>query len=223
MPLISLRESLSRSKEKWKKRFHIGSNHTNSVSSPTNNMLIAPDSAGSGSAPPSKPSGGIPGIFVPTQEHLTNPVTTTNNTSEKSSAAWPAIKSLLTTLESSADGFGPLRAAISGLNRCVEIYEDISKGRKEYDELRNNLEGLLNDLAEHMSHPMGLVMTNSVKRLCADLEMEVRYVEAKQARNTGRQLVNVLEASEEVLECYRRIHDYLERLIFNANMCNQKQ
>ncbi|KAG8680013.1 hypothetical protein FRC11_003047, partial [Ceratobasidium sp. 423] len=93
-----------------------------------------------------------------------------------------------------------------------------SGGRKEYDELREKLEGLLEDLEEHVRHPNGSVMTNSVKRLCAGIERELKGIEEKSTGSSGRRLVDALDESDEVLDCYRRINGHLERLTLNANL-----
>ncbi|CAE6469678.1 unnamed protein product, partial [Rhizoctonia solani] len=175
MPLISLRESLARSKAKWKKRLQIALYDTSSASS-----------THSGSAPRLE--------------------------SKKNKCTWPVIKSLMQTLESSTEAFGPLKSVISALNGCIDIYENASKGRKEYDELRVKLEGILVDLAEYTGSPTDLTMTNSVKRLCADIEAELSRVERAHARSTGQRLVDAMDSSDEILECYRRIQGHLERL-----------
>ncbi|KAG8752156.1 hypothetical protein FRC11_008659, partial [Ceratobasidium sp. 423] len=45
-----------------------------------------------------------------------------------------------------------------------------------------------------------------------DIEAELRNVEKVQAHTVGRRLVDAMESSNEILECYRRIHSHLERL-----------
>ncbi|KAG8761613.1 hypothetical protein FRC11_013541, partial [Ceratobasidium sp. 423] len=172
------------------------------------------------SAAQSSSMGVIDDHSVPTQadDHFSRPAPTTHNPPKKNRAKWPGIKSLLATLESSTNALPPLQSAIGSLNKFVHICEGSSKGRKDYDELRDKLDGLLEELAGHMSHPMGLVMTDGVKRLCAGIEAEIKDVEEKQARNTGRRLADAMEAPEEVMECYRRIHGHLERLTLNANL-----
>ncbi|EUC57206.1 vegetative incompatibility protein HET-E-1 [Rhizoctonia solani AG-3 Rhs1AP] len=130
----------------------------------------------------------------------------------KGGLAWSGLKTLLQILESSSDAFGPLKSAISGLNKCIDIYERASKGRKDYDELREKLQGLLTDLAGHITHPMDSMMTNSVKLLCCGIEEEIKKVVEKQGRNAGQQLFEAMDTSEEILECYRRINGLVQRL-----------
>ncbi|KAG8689748.1 hypothetical protein FRC11_000828, partial [Ceratobasidium sp. 423] len=207
------------SKEKRKKQLDLGTSDPDSIPSTHNTSTIPnPKRARLDAAPPSA-SMTISGASVSTQAdgHPRDSATTTGNRARKGKIG-SKIKSLLGTLELSAEVFGPLKSAISGLNRCVDIYERSSTGRNGYEELREKLEGLLDDLTEHMAIPMGLVMTNSVKRLCAGIEAEIKNVEEKHARNTGRRLVDAMGESDEILECYRRIHGHLERITLNANM-----
>ena len=46
----------------------------------------------------------------------------------------------------------------------------------------------------------------------SDLEAEVKRVETKLERRTIQQLIEAMDASEEISECYRRIQNHLERL-----------
>ncbi|KDN36145.1 hypothetical protein RSAG8_11026, partial [Rhizoctonia solani AG-8 WAC10335] len=184
---MSLRESVARSKDKWKKRLYLGSRMGNPTPPGVNNEPAAPSPE-----PDNQPA--------------------------KSGMAWSGVKALNKVLESSSDVFGPLKSAIGGLNKCIDIYERASKGRKDYDELREKLDDLLTDLAGHMAQPMDPMMTNGVKLLCRGIEAEVKKVEQKQVRNMGQRLLDAMDTSEEILECYRRINGHVERLMLNANM-----
>ncbi|EUC57209.1 vegetative incompatibility protein HET-E-1, partial [Rhizoctonia solani AG-3 Rhs1AP] len=182
MSLMSLRESLAHSKDKWKKRLRLNSR----------------------SASPTRPGADKkPAASTPEAD----------NQPAKGSIAWSGLKTLLRALESSSDVFSPLKSALDRLSQCRA-----SKGRKDYDELREKLDGLLNDLAEHMAQPMDRMMTNSVTLLCRGIEAEARKVEENQSRSMGVRLMEAMDTSGEILECYRRVHGHLERLTLNANM-----
>ncbi|KAJ1305552.1 hypothetical protein OPQ81_000555 [Rhizoctonia solani] len=131
---------------------------------------------------------------------------------------WSGIKVVLAVLEAGSEAFGPLKSAIGGLNECIAIFQSASKGRKDYAELHEKLNGLLNDLAKHMTEPMGLEMTNSVNQLCRGIEEELKNVKVKQAQNRIQQLARAGSVSDEIYECYRRIHGHLERLTLDANL-----
>ncbi|CEL52746.1 hypothetical protein RSOLAG1IB_11090 [Rhizoctonia solani AG-1 IB] len=211
---MSLRDSLSRSREKWKRRLHVGSSDTSHPSS-------APDSIPD-SAPPHELIGQAPNVHTLVQNSSrtsdSHTSTGSDNTSEKTGDAWSLVKSLLSTLESTADAFGPLKAAVSGLGTCVKICETSSAESKEYDELRLKLENILEDLATHTKQPSEPAMTTSVKRIYSDLEEEVKKVTEKQTRTTGRRLIDATKEHDEIIKCYRRIDGHLQRLAVNANV-----
>ncbi|ELU37593.1 peptidase C14 [Rhizoctonia solani AG-1 IA] len=131
---------------------------------------------------------------------------------EKPSGTWTAIRALLTTLESSTDAFDPLKSAISGLKGLMDIYEDACKQRKEYSELGIRLKEILQDLADHIEQPTGLIMTKSVKRIRDEIMEEAKRVANKQANKTGRRLIDAMEEPDGIMECYRRIDGHLRRI-----------
>ncbi|CAE6410247.1 unnamed protein product [Rhizoctonia solani] len=208
MSLLSLRESLNRSKVKWKNRFNLNSNTT---SLETSTHIISPLS-GLRRAPP------IANVSSQVNDYHIDTITVTSNLPQKEKTAWSTIKSLLTILESTTKMFSPLHSAISRLSGCIDIYESLSKERKEYDYLQERLERLLSDLSEHMANPTRIAMTNSLQRICSDIEVELRNVEKIRARNTIQRLVDNMERSDELLECYHRIQGHIERLTLNTNM-----
>ncbi|KDN34024.1 hypothetical protein RSAG8_12885, partial [Rhizoctonia solani AG-8 WAC10335] len=196
----------------------------------------------SGSTTPTPPSVDLPeassGAYsdstqtpIPTTNDLDHPVPADNNNepavsttpeindpSGMASTAWSGARTLLAVLESSADSFGPLKSAVGGLDKCIDSYERATKGRKDNEELLNKLKELVDYLGGCMADPVGLEMTNSVKQMCTDLEADVKRVEKKLERATIQQLVEAMDASDEISECYRRIQNHLQRLTLNATM-----
>ncbi|KAF8751465.1 NACHT domain [Rhizoctonia solani] len=185
--MISLRESLVRIEDKWKKRLRMDGSR-------------AASTLGSGSDPApttefasTTSDGSIPmqsATFessVDHRAHTSCPPGQTSNT-------WIAIRVLVASLESSAEAFGPLKSAISGLKGCISMYEKAGKESKEYEDLRIKLEEILSDITEHIEQPIGIVTTTSVRRIYTEIEEEARMVAEKQARATGRQLMDAMMA-----------------------------
>ncbi|CAE6510283.1 unnamed protein product [Rhizoctonia solani] len=127
------------------------------------------------------------------------------------------LKTLWGALESSADAFGPLKSAIGGLNRCVEIFESASKARDDYRELGEKLDQTLGDLSQFVDDPIS-PRTMSVKNLCNGIQAELKVVEEKQGRKMPGRYAEAMQGSDDILECYQRIHGHVERLRLNANM-----
>ncbi|EUC57196.1 vegetative incompatibility protein HET-E-1 [Rhizoctonia solani AG-3 Rhs1AP] len=210
---MSLRESLARSKAKWKKRLHVGSKNPTPTPSSSNSLgTSTPSHIPATNAPtPPQPINTNSGSAVPTTSQSNHP-------SGVASTGWSGGKTLLSVLESGANAFGPLTSIIGRLSTCIDIHERAAKGRKDYEELRNKLKELVGDLRGCMVEQMGLEMTNSVKHVCTELEVEVKRVEEKLERTTVKQLVEAMDASEDIFECYRRIQTHLERLTLNTTM-----
>ncbi|KAF8751704.1 WD40 repeat-like protein, partial [Rhizoctonia solani] len=98
------------------------------------------------------------------------------------------------------------------------LEQDACKERKEYDELGIRLKEVLQDLADHIERPAGLIMTKSVKRIQDEIMEEAKRVANKQANKTGRRLIDAMEESDGIMECYRRIDGHLRRITLNASM-----
>ncbi|QRW22601.1 peptidase C14 [Rhizoctonia solani] len=134
--------------------------------------------------------------------------------------AWPLIKASITALESGADWFGPLKAAIGPLVECVEIYEREWGMRKEQHELRKKLDRIMQDLTELKRCSAEFAMTGSIQRIIDDIQEEAEMInEANQkAISAGRRLKSMIEGTEYILECYSRIDEHLQRLALNVNI-----
>ncbi|KAF8675300.1 ribosomal large subunit assembly [Rhizoctonia solani] len=132
--------------------------------------------------------------------------------------AWPLIKASIAALDSGADWFGPLKAAIGPLVECVEIYEREWGMRKEQHELRKKLDRIMQDLTELKRCSAEFAMTGSIQRIVADIQEEAETInEANQkAISAGRPLESMIEGTEYILECYSRIDEHLQRLAVSA-------
>ncbi|ELU36273.1 NACHT domain-containing protein [Rhizoctonia solani AG-1 IA] len=134
--------------------------------------------------------------------------------------AWPLIKASITALESGADWFGPLKAAIGPLVECVEIYEREWGMRKEQHELRKKLDRIMQDLTELKRCSAEFAMTGSeADETCSDIQEEAEMInEANQkAISAGRRLKSMIEGTEYILECYSRIDEHLQRLAVSVS------
>ncbi|KAJ1299469.1 hypothetical protein OPQ81_002532 [Rhizoctonia solani] len=124
MSLPSLRESLARKNNKWKKRRNRASGNADSASS-TLDVLLIPTSTAPGLVPPHQPSELAPNSSgSPEVNNLRLTPTPQSN--------YPTGK-VPTHLD-------PLKSAIGGLNQCITIFESASKGRKDYAELHERAE-----------------------------------------------------------------------------------
>ncbi|KAG8737664.1 hypothetical protein FRC11_001893, partial [Ceratobasidium sp. 423] len=237
-----------RQKDKLKRSLRTGSQTSISLRSPSNasslpgpspQLAVNPRNEGLAPAPGLPLSGPAENGTVATSVSTTNAVDraqapTTNATATSTSkslpdnipklempekkVAWSGLKALLGVLKSGTEMFGPLKSAIGSLEHCIDIFERASKARDEYQELGEKLDQLLGDLAQFNSDWLGKSMTMSVKNLCAGIEAELKIVETKQGRNISGRYIESTEDSDAILECYRRIHEHVGRMMLNANL-----
>ncbi|QRW23157.1 peptidase C14 [Rhizoctonia solani] len=213
--MITLRESLVRIEDKWKKRLRMdGSRPTATTSGPGPSQAPVAEFAPT-TATSSMPMQNI--AFESSAEHEAYTCLP-----ERTSSTWIAIRALVSSLESSTEVFGPLKSAISGLKGCISMYENAGKESKEYEDLAIKLENILNDMNEHIEQPTGTRTTASVRRIYAEIEEEAKIVAEKQARATGSHLMDAMMGSDGIIECYRRIDGHLQRLGLNASMSTLK-
>ncbi|GAB1524351.1 hypothetical protein RhiTH_007504 [Rhizoctonia solani] len=140
---------------------------------------------------------------------------TGTNTCDKRLAGWNTIRSLITAIEPGAKAIG---LPIHGLRAFVDRLEGAFEEREDYALLAAQLNVILDDLVKHMNQPIDTEMTASVKRIHADLEDEIKKVTERQAMAMERRLLGAMEEAKEIVECYRRIDGYLQRLTLNANI-----
>ncbi|CAE6484512.1 unnamed protein product [Rhizoctonia solani] len=134
------------------------------------------------------------------------------------SEGWANLKGLLDTVNHVATigGLGPVKTVVEALANCIGIYQEEAQGRKEYDELQVQLEATFNELNQYLSSSPAI--TTSIVVICGSIQKELEYVKVRQARPIGRRFEEAELDAENVLACYRRIQDYLQRLARNVNI-----
>ncbi|KAH7310388.1 hypothetical protein B0J17DRAFT_711327 [Rhizoctonia solani] len=131
---------------------------------------------------------------------------------------WTGAKLLLQVVNASADVFPPLKSAVGGLNECINIYERAKKGRKDYGHQLNKINELLEELQGYMKGREAMEMTQSVERVCCELDLEVNSLKAKLEGPAAKQWLKAVDAPTEITECHDRIQRLLERLTLNATV-----
>ncbi|KAG9089441.1 hypothetical protein FS749_001324, partial [Ceratobasidium sp. UAMH 11750] len=132
--------------------------------------------------------------------------------------AWAGLKTLLGVLNESVDAFPPLKSAIGGLVRCIEIYDNQAAACEGYDKLRTELNDLCQDISGYIRGAATPSMTPCIANLARGIEAETELVLQKGQRSAGERYAGAMEDRDEILECYRRIQMHLQRLALNANL-----
>ncbi|KAG8689813.1 hypothetical protein FRC11_000432 [Ceratobasidium sp. 423] len=129
------------------------------------------------------------------------------------SAGWPYLRLLGKTLEQSARSFGPLKDAIGGLIESIKVFEAMSDERKEYGALRDDLEGLFQELQDSCTQsipPTIVACHRSIQR-------EISYLQKKQRRGNLRRYVETGNDPDEVIS-YSVLRQVNDALIINSDV-----
>ncbi|CAE7184212.1 unnamed protein product [Rhizoctonia solani] len=98
-----------------------------------------------------------------------SPSTGTGLWSEAKSEAWTGFKSFLDTISQAASisGLGPIKTVAEGFADCIGIFEDVGQSRKDYDELRLQLDSIFGELSQYIS--ASPVITISIQSICGSI------------------------------------------------------
>ncbi|KAH7339485.1 quinon protein alcohol dehydrogenase-like superfamily [Rhizoctonia solani] len=131
--------------------------------------------------------------------------------------SWPHLRALLGTLEQVTKPLAPLKAAVSEIIECVDIFERGSQ-RKEYEDLYNELEGLFQALQSYCAESTPPAITTTVEALCESIQNEIAGIHQTLGKGKRRAYLEAEQDMDALLACYRRIHLYLQRISLNVDM-----
>ncbi|KDN44454.1 hypothetical protein RSAG8_05501, partial [Rhizoctonia solani AG-8 WAC10335] len=119
---------------------------------------------------------------------------------------WAYLWSLLKSLEQAARPFAPLKAAVGELAECVDVFEGVLHGRKEYESLYNELERLFQMLQNHCTQNIPPAITVAVESLCKSLQDEADSIRRRQDKGKIRGYLEAGQDAEES-QCDPEKHD----------------
>ncbi|CAE6451139.1 unnamed protein product [Rhizoctonia solani] len=124
---------------------------------------------------------------------------------------------LLLALNASADPFPPLKSAVGGLHEYIQGYERAENW--VYINQFDKINQLLEELRGYLQDREAMEITDSVKRMCCELDSEVKNLKIKFEKSRGvESWLKAMYASDEITEYHNRIQQLLERLTFNASV-----
>ncbi|QRV84771.1 Notchless protein [Ceratobasidium sp. AG-Ba] len=144
----------------------------------------------------------------PTDAHQTLP--------QSGFPGWAGLKRLATALNNSADGFGPLKEATEMLVSLVSTFETAAANRKDFQDLKAELDDLFGEIETYISEPAQVIMTSSVRNIARGIKREGDFLEALAHRGTMNAYLNAQQDAEDIFACYRRISGMLQRLTLNT-------
>ncbi|KAG8785016.1 hypothetical protein FRC12_018076 [Ceratobasidium sp. 428] len=128
---------------------------------------------------------------------------------------WTELKALVSTLSKGFNSFGPLKQAVEGIIAGIETFEHdqtASQNRADYENLRNELNGLFHDLVEFFDASTPPIMAPSIINFARGIDRELEIV---RRRLSETRTVTHSTDADEILEHYRRIQALLQRLTSN--------
>ncbi|QRV96187.1 WD repeat-containing protein [Ceratobasidium sp. AG-Ba] len=199
---------------------------TTGISTPVPEIVISADPGVSDTHPTPNPDSTFPDVRPPTPGTEGSPAPsdgqTTNVPPEESKSTgqtvWAGVKTLLAVLDASSDAFGPLKSAVGGINKCIEIFESEIDARGEYEQLRQHLNDVCSDIAAFIKANTSAAILPVATSICQAIERETELVKQKQRRGKIARLAEATDDPDEIMRCYRRIHGLSERLSRNVNM-----
>ncbi|KAG8723503.1 hypothetical protein FRC09_003062 [Ceratobasidium sp. 395] len=130
---------------------------------------------------------------------------------------WGELRALAKTLGKKPNGFGPLKQAVEGIVAGVENFETVAQNRADYDNLRNDLNGLSHELAEFFDASTPPTMAPSIVNFSRGIDRELESVRLKLSET---RIETRPADTDKVLEHYRRIQALLQRLTGNMRADN---
>ncbi|KAG9097259.1 hypothetical protein FS749_006692, partial [Ceratobasidium sp. UAMH 11750] len=111
--------------------------------------------------------------------------------------AWAGFKTLLNVVSPVSVAFPPLQAAVGGLLKCIEIYEDQITAKEEYNKLWICLGDLCQDISKYMGGTASPSMTPCIQTLARGLEEQTKLVRQKLDRTVLQRGVEGKEDADE--------------------------
>lgn len=130
---------------------------------------------------------------------------------------WRGLRKLAGSLGGGTATFGPLKSAVDGLSKCIDLVQEEGQAHKDYERLKNELDSLLADLSEYFDGSTPSPMTPCIEALARDIQREAEELSQSYQSRLGR-FANSANLLDEVAECYRRIQGLLGRLVMNVNL-----
>ncbi|QRW10522.1 Vegetative incompatibility protein HET-E-1 [Ceratobasidium sp. AG-Ba] len=156
------------------------------------------------------------GSPAPSHTHTTNAPSEENISTRQT--VWAGVKTLLAVLDGNSNAFGPLKSAVGGINKCIEIFESEIEARGEYEQLRQDLNDICSDIAAFIKVNTSAAILPVATSICQSIERETELVKQKQRRGKMSRLAEATDGPDEIMRCYRRIHGLSDRLSRNVNM-----
>lgn len=134
-------------------------------------------------------------------------------------------------LDQATSSIAPIKTVVTELAECIGICDDELQGNKDYEALKSELERIFEMLKTHYEKDVSPAITASMESLWRDTDREFQVINSKRewrgghgGNSNGREEVRIgklrdaVDNLDDVLRCYGRVRDHLQRVLLNANL-----
>ncbi|KAF4612757.1 hypothetical protein D9613_011725 [Agrocybe pediades] len=158
-----------------------------------------------------------------TPDHPETP-TPTQESSKRSAlkdagkSAWKTTEAALRLLEKNADGFPPLKTAITVLLTCVDLTKNVIGNREEYEKLAVELGNMASALAPFAQKLAAGDAGGSIGLILKSINEELAEIQRQLERGKFKRAIEATGDQDDVLKRYRKIDSLFRRLLSDITL-----
>ncbi|KAF4616604.1 hypothetical protein D9613_008517 [Agrocybe pediades] len=179
--------------------------------SPNPSRPISPNPSRPSSPNPSLPNSHNPNPTPPTN-HQEQPEQR-NSLKDYGATVWKATEMALRLLEKNADGFPPLKTAVTALVTCLDVVKDVKGNQEEYKKLALQFKGMARTLAPYASTLAASDDGGNITLILTSITQELAEIEHQQKRGKFKRVVQATDDQGDILARYRKIESLFQSLL----------
>ncbi|QRV92911.1 WD repeat-containing protein [Ceratobasidium sp. AG-Ba] len=163
--------------------------------------------------PPATSTANPPSTIAPAETPVQTPWP-----KETTEATQAVVITPATTRATKYKGWDGLKRFVGVFSKTTDVSGAIAENRTEWQQVKSELYGLLEDLRKYIDASAPPIMTDAIKNLEMGIKREIDVIEVIQKRSEIHRYLDADQEVEEVLKCYRRIQGLFRRLSLNTNI-----
>ncbi|KAF4613611.1 hypothetical protein D9613_008183 [Agrocybe pediades] len=158
----------------------------------------------------------------PSPDPSSKPLTThqerqRNTIKDYGAVAWKATETVLRLLEKNADGFPPLKTAVSTLVTCLDLAKDVIGNQEEYVKLADEFKEMASTLAPYASK-LSASNEGSIALILKSIDEELGEIQRRLERGKFKRAVEATDDQGDILARYRKVDSLFRRLLSDLTL-----
>ncbi|KAF4618537.1 hypothetical protein D9613_010071 [Agrocybe pediades] len=141
-----------------------------------------------------------------------------NTAKDYGATVWKATETALRLLEKNADGFPPLKTAVSTLVICLDLAKDVIGNQEEYAKLAEEFKGMASTLAPYASKLAGADARGSIALILKSIDEELAEIKRQLERGKFKRAVEAADDRGDILTRYRKIDSLFRSLLSDVTL-----